>query len=100
MNLKLSWQESMRVVFTTVQSGRFWTTKKKKVRTVPFCYEKTNHFIQPSRGALNNGMVAFFCGEHGTEFVFRVPVAMCGEAPSVCRGLEHGLLRIGDPQNG
>ena len=48
----------------------------------PVCYEKTNDFIQPSRGALNNGMAAFFFGEHGTEFVFRVAVAMCGEAPS------------------
>jgi len=64
MNLKVSWQKSMQVVFTAVQSGRFWTMKKKKVRTVPFCYKKTNHFIQPRRGALNNGIAAFFSGEH------------------------------------
>jgi len=69
-----------------IHDGAVWKVlddEKEEGPYCPVCYEKTNHFIQPSRGALNNGKVAFFCGEHGkTEFVFRVPVAMCGEAPS------------------
>jgi hypothetical protein len=82
MNLKLSWQKSMRVVFTTVQSGRFWTTKKKKVRTVPFATKRQTTSSSPVV-AHSTTEWSRFCGEHGkTEFVFRVPVAMCGEAPS------------------
>jgi hypothetical protein len=49
----------------------------------PNCYERTGNFIQPHRGALNDGLVSFFCGEHGkTNFVFRIPVGVCGELPS------------------
>ena len=46
-------------------------------------FEKTGNFIQPHRGALNDKLVSFFCAEHGkTNFVFRVPVGICGESPS------------------
>ena len=48
----------------------------------PNCYERTGHFIQPSRGALNDGSVSFFCKEHTNAFVFRVPVGVCGEVAS------------------
>jgi hypothetical protein len=48
----------------------------------PNCYEKTAKFIQPHRGALNNGLVSFICTEHGKNFVFRVPVGICAESPS------------------
>jgi hypothetical protein len=48
----------------------------------PNCYEKTGNFIQPTRGALNDGFVAFFCREHQNSFVFRVPVGICGELAS------------------
>jgi hypothetical protein len=69
-----------------VHDGAVWKVLDDEKEEGPYClicHEKTNHFIQPSRGALNNGMVAFSCGKHGkSEFVFRVPVTMCGEAPS------------------
>lgn len=49
----------------------------------PNCHEKTGNFIQPHRGALNEGLVSFICAEHGkTNFVFRVPVSICGASPS------------------
>jgi len=50
-----------------IHDGAVWTVlddEKKKVRTVPSAITKTNHFIQPRRGALNNGIAAFFSGEH------------------------------------
>jgi hypothetical protein len=46
------------------------------------CYEKTGNFIQPTRGALNDGSVSFFCTDHEKPFYFRVPVGICGELAS------------------
>jgi hypothetical protein len=42
----------------------------------PNCYEKNGTFIQPQRGALNDGTVYFQCMDDRTAF--RVPVALCG----------------------
>jgi hypothetical protein len=49
----------------------------------PNCYEKTGNFIQPHRAALNDGLVSFVCTDHGQRnFIFRVPVSLCGELPT------------------
>jgi|ERR1700733_6343253 len=49
----------------------------------PNCFEKTGNFIQPHRGAVNDGLVSFFCTDHGARnFLFLVPVRLCGESPS------------------
>lgn len=49
----------------------------------PNCYEKTGHFIQPYRGNLLRGSVAFTCSDHGERlFHFLVPANICGSPPS------------------
>jgi len=50
-----------------IHDGAVWKVlddEKEEGPYCPVCYKKTNHFIQPRRGALNNGIAAFFSGEH------------------------------------
>jgi hypothetical protein len=48
----------------------------------PNCFETVGNFIQPQRWATRDGMVNFFCDEHGERgFYFLVPERLCGSAP-------------------
>jgi len=42
------------------------------------CYETTGNFIQPVRGATHPTIVYFWCNEHNKQFLFTVPVELCG----------------------
>jgi hypothetical protein len=69
-----------------VHDNAVWRVLDEGVEEGPYCpncFEKTGTFIQPHRGPLNDGLVSFFCTDHGAKnFRFLVPVRLCGELPS------------------
>ena len=73
MHLELSWQNSMR---GRVHDGavRKVLADEKEGLYCPVCHEKTNHFIRPTRDALNNEWSRSFAANRerpNLSFVFR-----------------------------